>query len=316
MSDSEPVGYIRPWFDEPKTWEQQETAAFTAAGLDGASLDSGLELILAAMESEDPVKQSRVPLSEFGAVMPFIPCFFDQWDVPGFFRDVHPRDTGPIDISSMTTSEGDSICIQRTRTIDYRTLHKVGVKMLSRYAVRHDIGYLNLVTGKWDSDTLYSQFVGGEWRSQMTSRDQWENDKIAPNWKMRARPRYNRDEMSSIVMAHSMAFTMRYEWTVSMSLCGSMKIKIPTTPAGARAMFKDRDIEFGRNRRSALKNWVRKHSRMCLGGKVAEIPSHLRGRTPFAWNGFDCLLEPSPFDLELCRRNKAESAAKRLRGVA
>ena len=313
------INYMRPWWNESPTWAEEEEGEFEFESLDESSLDDGLEIILAAMERAKPVKESRVPISEFGAMIPLIPCFYKHWDLPGFFQDVQPRDTGPIDVSAMTLSEGNQICLQRTRTVDYRQLHRVGVKMISRHVIRNDVGYLDLVTGRWDSDTLYGQWVDGEWRMQLTSREQWEDDRIAPGWKMRARPRYDRDNMTSAVMAHSMAFTMRYEWTVSLSLCGSMKIKLPTTPAGARVMFKDREIEPGRVRRTALKNWVRRHSRMCHSGKTADIPAHLRGRTPFSWNGFDCLLEPSPFDLELCERNKREAAerrrAARIKGV-
>ena len=325
MIDGRDLGYIheygKDWLQEKQdARDHGEDVDFDFEGVQTGGLDDALEVIFAAMEIAKPCKDSRVPMSRFGAALPFLPAITECWsDHLRYFRDVHPRDTGPIDVTGMVPSEGSTVCITRVKTVPFTELHTVGIKMLSRHVVREDIGFLDLKTGRWDSDTVYGQLVDGKWLTQMTSREQWEKDRIHPEWKMRARPRYCVESMSTIVMAHSIAFTMRYEWTVSFSLCGSLSVKIPTTPKGAQIMFKDRDVETGRSRRSALKNWVRKHSRACASGKRAEIPAHLRGRTPFTWNGFDCLLEPSPFDLELCERNKREAAerrrAARIKGV-
>jgi len=92
----------------------------------------------------------------------------------------------------------------------------------------------------------------------------------------------------------------RYQWCVSFGIDDSPKVMIETDPIGLKDLFRDRDKDPERDRRAALRHWVRDHSRRQRKDQEAEtfVRRHLRGRTPFKWRGFDCVVEPAPFDLE------------------
>jgi hypothetical protein len=90
----------------------------------------------------------------------------------------------------------------------------------------------------------------------------------------------------------------RYQWEVRIGLDGRSRLAFPTCPVGAREAFALRDIPAGQKRRSALRNWIRAHSRKRVDGGSSSVSAHLRGATRFTWNGLDCEILPSRFDRE------------------
>lgn len=131
-----------------------------------------------------------------------------------------------------------------------------------------------------------------------------------------------------INLAYCVAFTSRYDWHVRVGYDGMPRLRIPTDEHGVRALFGNRDIAEGRNRRSALKHWVGQHWRrnpFAEGETESLVRQYLRGEVEFGWNGFRCTLEPSRFDLdkneELRRarnaiRKEQEAARKAARAAA
>jgi len=96
-------------------------------------------------------------------------------------------------------------------------------------------------------------------------------------------------------------FARRYQWRVLFRdhPRGTASLSLVTDPKGAREAFKLRDKPKGAKRRPALKHWVRKHWRKNRGGDGASIVrAHLRGETQFVFDGMECVIVPSPYDIE------------------
>lgn len=111
-----------------------------------------------------------------------------------------------------------------------------------------------------------------------------------------------------IRMAISMQLTFDYEWRVELGLATGVSISFVTTPTGAREVFRLRDVPPGRTRRAALHNWVSEHWR-CKHNDEADrayVRKHLRGRQAFTWNGLQCVISPSKFDVGLNQRLREE----------
>ena len=109
-----------------------------------------------------------------------------------------------------------------------------------------------------------------------------------------------------VPLSFSIALTRRYEWSVSIGMDDSPKLTFTSDPAGLRAMFADRDKPEDRIRRAPLRHWVSEHWRKKRSSPEDRefILQHLRGATPFKWYGYDCILRPSPYDLELNEKLK------------
>lgn len=107
-------------------------------------------------------------------------------------------------------------------------------------------------------------------------------------------------------MGQSVAISYRYEWGAQFSIDNSPRIIVPTTPAGVRELFDDRDKPADQDRRAALRHWVRQHVRRSKREKFADVRAHLRGQVSFKWRGFDVTIRPSQFDEE---RNQVETTS-------
>lgn len=261
------------------------------------TIDQAILNVLATTEGVPHANYSSVPPMAFDGFLPFSAPFMKFWDVDGFFADVTPRDVGPINVACMSDGGGvrgedddGHLSWTRVRTVHHSALRRGGVKFMSSQCVRLDIGMI-MEDGDWGSSSYLGQLVRDEWFFHMVGVDP-------------EQPFLDEDMSDSVNISHSMAFTFRYEWMVKMGFGGGPRVSLPTTPEGARALFKLRDVEAGRSRRSALKNWVKEHSRLSRSGKVSEIPAHLRGRQRFSWEGFECELIASPFDIELNSKSK------------
>jgi hypothetical protein len=103
-------------------------------------------------------------------------------------------------------------------------------------------------------------------------------------------------------MMSSMNLTKRYDWHIAMGV-DRFRVLFPTGPAGVKAMFRDRDIENGYTRRTALRHWVMAYWRNKEPDDVF-VREHLRGKLLFNWHGLSCEVQPSAFDLERAQAAK------------
>lgn len=101
-----------------------------------------------------------------------------------------------------------------------------------------------------------------------------------------------RDTIRMIGVLGSAGVMAAATWRARFSL-GGAHIDVPTTLAGARALFADR-LATG-PRRSALRHWVRAHSRT-VGEVTSDVVAHLRGASKFEWHGMTAELVPSAAD--------------------
>lgn len=117
-------------------------------------------------------------------------------------------------------------------------------------------------------------------------------------------------EMIDYTVKQAMArqFARRYQWRVLFRdhPRGTASLSLLTDPKGALAAFKLRDKPKSAARRPALKHWVRKHWRQNRGGNSESlVKAHLRGETKFTFEGMECLILPSPYDVEQVRKGEA-----------
>lgn len=109
-------------------------------------------------------------------------------------------------------------------------------------------------------------------------------------------------------IAIGVALTTRYEWTVWLGHGTGPRLRFFSDPRGAREVFRLRDLPPGRERRTALRNWVEGHARRRRGDEDEEARSwvrrHLRGAEDFVWNGLRCRVEPPAYDVERLQRER------------
>ena len=110
-------------------------------------------------------------------------------------------------------------------------------------------------------------------------------------------------EHIDVAIAHGIELRREYMWSVMLGQPGIPRARFFTDIPGIRAVFKFRDIPPGRERRAALRHWVREHwrqKRSASADDKAWVRAHLRGAKDFTWNDLSCRVEPSRDDL---RRN-------------
>ena len=123
------------------------------------------------------------------------------------------------------------------------------------------------------------------------------------------------EDQTSIEMAMSIAFSNFYEWAVWLGFRGFPKIALKTDPQGARAVFRLRDLPPGGGRRAALRHWVESYYRKRptgsdIDGEAIKVIGHLRGNTDFSWNGLECSIRPSEYDLRRLARLQGDRARR------
>lgn len=119
-----------------------------------------------------------------------------------------------------------------------------------------------------------------------------------------------------IRLVGSIQLSYHYEWMVRLGYEGCASVSIPTDPTGIFELFKLRDLEPGKIRRSPLVHWVKEHLRQRRDdpSKTAKVREHIRGQTDFNWSGFCVRVTPPKFDLERLADKGNEKAAQLLVG--
>jgi hypothetical protein len=114
-----------------------------------------------------------------------------------------------------------------------------------------------------------------------------------------ARVSRERHVTQDVLLAHGVAMRREYLWSVLLGERGAPRARYVTDPVGVREAFRLRDIPDGKQRRTALRHWVRDHWRR--RGRESEadhrwILAHMRGAEEFSWSGLQCRIEPSRQD--------------------
>lgn len=109
-------------------------------------------------------------------------------------------------------------------------------------------------------------------------------------------------ELGALQVALGVQFGRDYLWYAHLKQPGAEAgVMIPTTPAGARSLFRLRDYEAGASRRKALVHWVSEHSRRVRKDTAEEtktwVREHVRGAVKFGWQDMEGTIYPAPYDL-------------------
>lgn len=226
-----------------------------------------------------------------------------------FTPDVMPR----FDVTAgmFGNEPGVKLKMYRIRTVGVRAL-RGKVRRLLPHPV--EFAFLHVHDdGTYFSGKRYAGWLAGEWQTMGTTSQYLGRGS--------ARDQYSGDDSElfqrSIRLAQSIAYTKDTEWRVRIGRPGRLKLEIPTDPAGIRAVFKLRDVPPGKQRRAALRNWVREHWRQNRVDPDIEglVRQHLRGGLKFTWDGFECEVIPSEMDLRIAERKRIEREQAREDGT-
>jgi len=174
----------------------------------------------------------------------------------------------------------------RTRTVPLKSVRGL-FKLTSEHVVERSAAFINEDGSYW-TRRWWCQYSRGKWQI------------------CEGLPEHGDD--LQIEVACSICFSRDYEWVVKLGYAGLPSIKFVTDPAGARAVFRLRDIPEGRARREALRHWVKSHWRAIGKAEDAteeiKIAEFLRGQTKFNWNGLTCEIIPSAYDIRKAKEAK------------
>lgn len=110
-------------------------------------------------------------------------------------------------------------------------------------------------------------------------------------------------------IALQLALTYDYEWSCYIKENkDSIGVRIPISPSSSKDIFQLRDLPDGKQRKSAIVNFVKEHYRNVDNSdgtdKQVLISKHLRGELKFNWRGLEVHIIPSPYDLRKIKTNK------------
>jgi hypothetical protein len=238
----------------------------------------------------------RVQLHDFTGAEPLLPVFTQiTEDVYGddeiIFADAKPTDLdSPLNIAFIAEDPDDpqGFCLSRHRAVSPADV-RGKVSRLTRYLVETKSAWLDGEGQGMGTTQIFGSNNGLDWRMTAAGYE------------------HNADEglhTRRVQIAHGMAFTREFFWTVRLGWVGHPNILIPTDPVGARAVFRLRDIPEGKQRRAALKHWVSEHWRQTREDESEEVfvREHLRGKERFVWNGLVCEIRPSVTDRKRAMR--------------
>lgn len=118
------------------------------------------------------------------------------------------------------------------------------------------------------------------------------------------------EEEFDIALAHGIELRREYLWSVLFGEANVPRARFATDCIGVREAFRLRDIPPGRDRRAALRHWVRQHWRKSRDISAADrtwVSAHLRGAEEFGWQGMSCRIEPSREDVRKEAARKSSS---------
>jgi hypothetical protein len=206
-----------------------------------------------------------------------------------YFTDVTLDDLDErINCTVVAPAPDDQVAVHRYVTVR-RPL--MPVTTVTRHIVASQRLYLDRQTGTGRTSVQYFGTNGtGDWESWI--------DLASGRPLHEAHP----SECGAFRVALGVQFGRDYLWYAYLKVPGAEAgVMIPTTPEGARALFRLRDVEEGRTRRTALTHWVGEHSRRIRKDTAEEtrawVKEHLRGAAKFKWRDMEGAIYPAPDDL-------------------
>lgn len=108
------------------------------------------------------------------------------------------------------------------------------------------------------------------------------------------KPRNIEDELGHIEKAIGLQYTLSKNWSVYVKDANDViGMRMMIGRKKAKEIFKLREIEDGKQRRTALKHIVNSYTRNTNTDNEISVLEHLRGATEFKWEGLKCVLIPS-----------------------
>lgn len=154
---------------------------------------------------------------------------------------------------------------------------RFGARRTSEFMLRRDDVFFPAHGSKYAFEgKSYHALLGGHWRPVARAID---------------------DFTAGVVFG--LALWDRYRWRADLAFRGDLSVRLLTDAAGAREMFKMRDVPAGKTRRSALLHWVAEHwRRRDASSDPHLVRQHLRGTRVFQQDGMECSIYPPPFEVE------------------
>lgn len=240
-----------------------------------------------------------VPLRAFDKAEPFLlqDVTHAEFADAQFFTDVSLRDlSSPFDFAGIGHLNGEqgNLAVSRLSVVR-RPLYPV--KHLTRHVIAHRCLFLDRQTGVGETTMMYYGSNSGDpltWILLNTGEPLVE-----------ASP----DFAFLLIFSLGMHFNRDYVWHVHLKWPGAEAgVMIPTTPEGARALFRLRDYEQGASRRKALIHWVSEHSRRIRKDTAEEtrvwVREHKRGTAKFKWQDMEGAIYPAAADLRRLEQGK------------
>jgi hypothetical protein len=246
-----------------------------------------------------------LPLRTFDKAEPWTAVAQEVWadarpEGTEFFSDAWPEDfEGGVNITVLApvtepSARGEHIMVRRYRSVRRPLLP---VERLARHIVAEQRLGLNRTTGEGHTSIRY-------YGINRRDREGWiDLQRGIPL--IKAHP----GEAAALWVSMGIQFNRDYLWHAYLKLPGAEAgIMIPTTPHGARSLFRLRDYEAGASRRKALIHWVSEHSRRVRKDTEDEtrvwVREHVRGTAKFRWQDMEGAVYPAAYDL---RRISARS---------
>lgn len=205
-------------------------------------------------------------------------------------------------------ADGQSMLFSRFRTIKAREARGVA-KLFSPVMAERCLAVVYGNGRKLAARSVFS-LIGGKWVDARGAVMDWsgnygesggfEHINAYEDWELE-------EQQRSPLFATWVALRQRYDWSVLLGYDGTARVRFFTDPIGLREVFKLRDLPPGRERRAALKHWVRSHWRRQRKDDEAQawVRRHIRGADSFAWEGLRCAIAPAAYDLEQIRKGVA-----------
>lgn len=216
----------------------------------------------------------------------------------------HPELVWPLSVGAVWPKQ-DEGCAQSIQCNYWESVAPKVLRGKYRFVGKYNIGYFHgqfIEENKFLSAVEYGSWSFGRWRSAQRLRFDEAFLDAVPDAGTAPIARYvdkGEDDVGILcALGASIGLTYRYEWGAQFSIGNSARVIVPTTPEGIKQLFDDRDKPEYKDRRSAIRHWVKEHLRRKSTQDFSSVRRHMRGETQFSWRGFDVKICPSQYDIE------------------
>lgn len=247
-------------------------------------------------------KGRRLPPFFFDGAMPFTEDARGWLTDVGIPADLHPREVPNLDarfISDDTDTPGQ-VVLQRAQRVPMASI-RGRVSLLLPFPVLHTAAF----SSGGGLEQIFGYAGSSRWARLSSDLNPLQNEVDVQEWSGR------------LQVFLGFQKYLESQWQVYLSLDGRPGIIFPTSPKGASEVFKLRDVEDGRDRRTALRHWVTQHWRTNPAEPLDDVMvrEHLRGAMEFTWSGLHCRITPSVRDLDKAQDAKEARKAAKIDGT-